>query len=217
MLAHALAAQTKRRLYAIRASDIFTMWYGQSNKRLAQIFEVVRLAKNAVLFFDEADGLISTRSHSGTHEESIRVINQFCVQMEALTPEDNVTVVLATNLRERLDEAAVRAKRIDYILTVGLPDLGERFEILRVHAIAAMRKAKRLLFEKGIDWNALAVATANFSGADLAAIIDRVLEQKAVAQARGQTPSVVSQQDLFTALDSYRAERKMKSRRLIGY
>lgn len=216
MLVHALAFHSGRPLYSATMSDIFTMWYGQSSQKLRGMFDAAKKG-GGILFLDEADGIVSGRGGLTTHEESIRVVNEFCKQMELLKPEDKVVVVLATNFQGNLDEAAIRSKRIDVIIKVAEPTEVERLEIFDVHRVAAERKASRILFEKGIDWGSFATATTGFSGADLSAVIDRVLWDKAIFQARSDaTPPIVTTEELAIAINQQRAER-IKDKHVVGF
>lgn len=216
MLVHALASATGRPLIVASMADIFTKWYGESTQRVRNLFVAVKKS-GGILFLDEADGVVSSRGARATHEESVRVVNEFCKQMEALPTDGSTLVVLATNFQSNLDEAAVRAKRIDLIITIDHPDERERLSILRVHVEAAQKKAGRELFVPEINWASISKMSAGLSGADLAAIVDRALLRKATLQARTDKPqSPVTAHELADALDQQRHERT-KDAHAIGF
>ncbi len=216
MLVHALAMHTGRPLFIASMADIFTKWYGESPQHLHSLFEMAKKV-GGILFLDEADGIVSSRSGTTTHEESIRVVNQFCKEMEQLPADGSVLVALATNFQGNLDEAAVRTKRVDLLIKVGRPDERERADILRVHVATAKKTAKRELFASDIDWKVVAKSAAGFSGADLSAVIDAALLRKAVLQARTDTAQpLVTAGDIAGAVDHQREERT-KNANPIGF
>ncbi len=217
LMVRALASHAGRALFQIKMSDIFSMWYSQSVAYLAQIFTQAKAAKGAILFFDEADGVIASRGGAHVHEESARIVTEFNIQMENITSEDVLTVILATNIKERLDEAAVRDQRIDLLIPVALPDLEEREEILSVHYASANTRAARNVFVEDVSLSALAVISEGLSGAGLSHVIERALWEKALHDVRdGISDDLVSQADMVRSIRERLAERK-DAEKHIGY
>lgn len=217
LLVRALAKHTGRALYKIKMSDIFSMWYSQSVEYLSRIFIQAKAAKGAILFLDEADGVISSRSRQHSHEESNRVVTQFNIEMEEIQPGDNLTVVLATNIKEKLDEASVRDQRIDLMIQVSLPDMAEREEILQVHKLTAESRTGYAVFAPDIRLSALAAISDGLSGAALAHVIERALWEKALHDIRDGINEPVCHDDLLRSVRARLAERKDSERHRIGF
>lgn len=217
LLVKALAKHTGRILYKIKMSDIFSMWYSQSVEYLSRIFMQAKAAKGAILFLDEADGVISSRSRQHSHEESNRVVTQFNIEMEEIQPGDNLTVILATNIKEKLDEASVRDQRIDLMIHVPLPDMAEREEILRVHKATAESRSDYAVFASDIQLSALATISEGLSGAALAHVIERALWEKALHDIRDGINEPVCHDDLLRSIRVRLSERKDGERHRIGF
>jgi transitional endoplasmic reticulum ATPase len=165
MLAKALATETGYNLIALKGPELLSKFVGESEARMAEIFRKARQVAPCLLFFDEIDGLLPARSEGASSSPvTDRVLSQFLAEMDGLEELRGVLVLAATNRRDRLDPAALRAGRFDEWLEVGLPDREARMEILRLHLADKAPLAPDLSLDPVVD------ALEGASGADLAAI-----------------------------------------------
>jgi transitional endoplasmic reticulum ATPase len=169
-LARATAGQVKSAFMSVGISDVLDMWIGSSEKNLHELFEQARRNRPCVLFFDEVDALGASRADmrqaAGRH-----LINQFLSELDGVqSVNDGVLILAATNAPWHLDNAFRRPGRFDRILFVPPPDAPARAAILRL-----MLSGKPT---DGVDYYALAKKTADFSGADLKAVVDLTVEEK---------------------------------------
>jgi transitional endoplasmic reticulum ATPase len=178
MLARALARESGARFIHVRATDIVSKWYGEAERKLQQAFDWARSDRPAVMFFDELDAI--ARSRDDAHEATHRMVSTFLENLDGLEGIEGVIVLAATNRPEAVDEALTRPGRFDRLVEVPLPSAAGRRAIFEIHMSRAERKARRQLFEEPAeaDWQALTVATAGFSGADIGECVRRVLEAR---------------------------------------
>ncbi|OZC04140.1 ATP-binding protein [Rubricoccus marinus] len=190
-LARATAGEVDAAFLSIGLHDVLDMWIGQSEKRLHGIFEVARDQQPCVLFFDEVDALGASRSDlrqsGGRH-----VVNQFLAELDGVgTDNEGVLVLAATNAPWHLDPAFRRPGRFDRIVFVPPPDREGRAEILGL--------LTREIPQRDLDLSAVAKKTAEFSGADLQAVVDTAVEAKLHSALRTGTPEPLTTKDLLTA------------------
>jgi transitional endoplasmic reticulum ATPase len=178
LLARCLAQESGAHFVHVRATDVASKWYGEAERRLQAVFDQARRQPPAVLFFDEIDAL--ARAREDAHEATHRVVSTLLENMDGLEESRGVVVVAATNRPEAVDAALTRPGRFDRLVEVPLPNRAGRQSIFRVHLRKAERQAERALFEPidGDGWEQLLDATEDFSGADVAETVRRVLEVK---------------------------------------
>lgn len=167
LLAKAVATECQANFISIKGPELLTMWFGESEANVRDVFDKARAAAPCVLFFDELDSVASARgSSAGGGGASDRVINQILTEMDGMNAKKNVFVIGATNRPDILDSAIMRPGRLDQLIYIPLPDKASRASILK----AALRKSP---VAPDVDLDALASATHGFSGADLAGIAQR--------------------------------------------
>ncbi len=167
-LARATAGEVNARFLSIGLHDILGMWVGESEKNLHELFDQARSNKPSVLFFDEVDALAAKRSDM-RQSASRHTINQFLAELDGVDQSnDGVLIMAATNAPWHLDSAFRRPGRFDRILFVPPPDFEARVEIIKL-----MLKDKP---SDQIDYKAIASKTADFTGADLKAVVDQAVE-----------------------------------------
>jgi ATP-dependent 26S proteasome regulatory subunit len=169
-VAKATAGEINAKFINIGLHDILDMWIGNSEKNLHEIFEMARRNAPCVLFFDEVDAMGASRAD--LKQSAMRhVINQFLAELDGVESDnEGVLILAATNAPWSVDPAFRRPGRFDRIIFVEPPDEGAREEIL-----------KSLLQGKPvgeIETRKVAAATAEYSGADLKAVIDIAVEEK---------------------------------------
>lgn len=161
LLARGLAGESGLNFIGVRPTKILSKYLGDAEAAVAELFAKARHAAPSILFFDEFDSLASRRT--GKDAVLDRVVAQFLVEMDGLSPNEDVVVLAATNRPHAIDPALLRPGRIDYVVHVPLPDLEGRRAILDVHF-------KGRPIGGDVDLAAVSQATEGFSGADLAAV-----------------------------------------------
>ena len=204
LLARAVAGEAKVPFFSLSGSDFVEMFVGVGAARVRDLFQQAKGHAPCIIFIDEMDAIGQKRSiHVGAvNDEREQTLNQLLAQMDGFEPNAGVILLAATNRPEVLDAALLRPGRFDRQVIVDTPDLDGREAILKVHA-----RDKRLA--PGADLRQLAQATAGFSGADLA----NVLNEAALLAARRQAREI-TQPDLEAAVEKVVAGPERKSRRL---
>lgn len=149
-----------------KGGDVFSMWFGESQRKLREVFSIAKARSPSVLFFDEIDGLCPSRELSRNHGTSAyaSIVTCFLGQMDAIE-NGQVFVIAATNRLEAVDPAVRRPGRFDKHLSFNFPDEAGRKKILQIHTGKWPKKDQ-------LDPNspisaAISKATAGFSGADI--------------------------------------------------
>jgi len=168
LLAKAIANECQANFISIKGPELLTMWFGESEANVREIFDKARSAAPCVLFFDELDSIARSRGSSSGDAGGAgdRVINQILTEMDGMNAKKNVFIIGATNRPDIIDPAILRPGRLDQLLYIPLPDLGSRSQILK----AVLRKSP---VAKDVDLEAIARSTEGFSGADITEICQR--------------------------------------------
>jgi transitional endoplasmic reticulum ATPase len=168
LLAKAIANECQANFISIKGPELLTMWFGESESNVREVFDKARQASPCVLFFDELDSIARARGSGGGDGGGAgdRVINQILTEIDGVGVRKNVFVIGATNRPDILDPAIMRPGRLDQLVYIPLPDRKSRIQIFK----ATLRKSP---LSKEIDLEALARATSGFSGADITEICQR--------------------------------------------
>lgn len=169
LLAKAVASECSANFISIKGPELLTMWFGESEANVRDVFDKARAASPCVLFFDELDSIAVARGSGSGGDAggaSDRVINQLLTEMDGVGAKKNIFIVGATNRPEIMDEALLRPGRLDQLIYIPLPDLPSRLSILK----ANLRKTP---LAKDVDLNFLSNITEGFSGADLTEICQK--------------------------------------------
>jgi transitional endoplasmic reticulum ATPase len=171
MLAKALANECGANFIPVNGPEIFSMWLGESEQTIRNVFQMARQVQPTVILFDQIDAIAARRRGEAANATTERVVNQLLAEMDGLRPSSQVIVVAATNRRDLLDPALLRPGRLGLEIYVGLPDQPERFEIVKalLSKLALADESDRL--EQEVQ--TIAEATEGFSGAELSAICER--------------------------------------------
>jgi cell division protease FtsH len=167
LMARALAGEAGVPCYVASGSDFTGTYVGQGVQRIKGLFRKARKAGGAVIFIDEIDTLGGRRGRENGHNEDDRTLNQFLVELDGFDPSVGVVVVGATNRAEDLDPALLRKGRFDRSVTVTLPTVSEREEILALHV-----RDRGVPLDPGVDLTRLARLMVGTSGAELASLIN---------------------------------------------
>ncbi|KAJ3176905.1 AAA ATPase cdc48 [Gaertneriomyces sp. JEL0708] len=168
LLAKAIANECQANFISIKGPELLTMWFGESEANVRDVFDKARAAAPCVMFFDELDSIAKSRG-SGMGDAGgagDRVLNQILTEMDGMNAKKNVFVIGATNRPDQIDPALLRPGRLDQLIYIPLPDDKSRLQILK----ATLRKSP---ISRAVDLEFMAKMTNGFSGADLTEICQR--------------------------------------------
>lgn len=167
LMAKAVANECAANFISVKGPELLTMWFGESEANVREIFDKARGAAPCVLFFDELDSVGTARgSHMGDSGASDRVLNQLLTEMDGAGVKKDLFFIGATNRPDILDEALIRPGRLDQLIYIPLPDKGARKNIFK----AALRKSP---VEPNVMFDHLGDITDKFSGADITELCQR--------------------------------------------
>lgn len=170
LMAKAIATECQANFISIKGPELLTMWVGESESNVRDIFAKARAAAPCVLFFDELDSIAVKRgSNAGDSGVGDRVINQLLTEMDGIGVKKNVFVIGATNRPDILDPAIMRPGRLDQLMYIPMPDYESRLSILK----ACLRKTP---IHPDVDLEFIALNTDKFTGADLTEICNRAVK-----------------------------------------
>merc|ERR1719315_581015 len=218
LLAKAIANECQANFISIKGPELLTMWFGESEANVRDIFDKARSAAPCVLFFDELDSIAKSRGGSvgDAGGAADRVINQILTEMDGMGAKKNVFIIGATNRPDIIDPAILRPGRLDQLIYIPLPDDGSRLAILKSN----LRKSP---IHKDVDLPYMAKMTKGFSGADLTEICQRacklairesidadIRREKEKQKAGATTMDVDDEEDLVPEITKAHFEEAMK-------
>jgi len=162
LIARAVASETEANFISISGPEITSKFYGESEKRLREIFEEAERSAPSIVFIDEIDSIAPKREEVAGDLER-RVVAQLLSLMDGLASRGEVIVIAATNRPNSLDPAIRRGGRFDREMEIGIPDKNGRLEILYVHT-------RGMPLSEDVDLEGIAERTHGFVGADLASL-----------------------------------------------
>ena len=166
LIAKAIAGEADVPFISMSGSEFIEMFAGLGASRVRKLFEKARKLSPCIVFIDEIDAIGARRtSNSGAETENNQTLNQLLVEMDGFSSEETIIVLAATNRPEMLDKALLRPGRFDRQITIPVPDLKGRLEILKIHA-----EDKKLA--EDVNLENIAEDTAGFTGAELANILN---------------------------------------------
>lgn len=168
LLAKAIANECQANFISIKGPELLTMWFGESEANVREIFDKARQSAPCVLFFDELDSIAVQRGSSSGDAGGAgdRVLNQLLTEMDGMNSKKTVFIIGATNRPDIIDPALLRPGRLDQLIYIPLPDDGSRKQIFK----AALRKSP---VAPDVDLDLLTKVTTGFSGADITEICQR--------------------------------------------
>ncbi|KAL4036332.1 hypothetical protein IC575_005065 [Cucumis melo] len=168
LLAKAIANECQANFISVKGPELLTMWFGESEANVREIFDKARQSAPCVLFFDELDSIATQRGSSvgDAGGAADRVLNQLLTEMDGMTAKKTVFIIGATNRPDIIDPALLRPGRLDQLIYIPLPDESSRLQIFK----ACLRKSP---VAKDVNLSALARYTHGFSGADITEICQR--------------------------------------------
>jgi transitional endoplasmic reticulum ATPase len=190
LLAKAVAGESESNFISVRGPEVLSMWVGESEKAIRQIFKKARQVAPCIVFFDEIDAIAGLRGADASRVGD-RVLNQLLTEMDGMEEMENVVVLAATNRPDLVDPAILRPGRFDQRVIVRPPDKAARKEIFKVHT-------KGMPLNR-VDTEKLVAATDGYTGADIEAVC-----REAAYMAMEEKSKKVSQAHFSAALGKVR-------------
>lgn len=168
LLAKAVANECSSNFVSIKGPELLTMWFGESEANVREIFDKARAAAPCVLFFDELDSVGTARGSSmgDAGGAGDRVLNQLLTEMDGAGSKKDLFFIGATNRPDILDEALIRPGRLDQLIYIPLPDKGARRNIFK----AVLRKSP---IAPNVSFDFTSELTQDFTGADITELCQR--------------------------------------------
>jgi transitional endoplasmic reticulum ATPase len=195
LLAKAVANESGANFISVKGPELLSMWVGESEKHVREVFRRAKQVAPSIIFFDEIDALVPKRGMNSGDNVSERVVSQLLSEISGLEELHGVIVIAATNRPDIIDKALLRPGRFDRQILVPTPDEKARNVILNVHTRA-------MPVEENVDLKRLARDTVGFSGADLEALV-----REAGMNAMRRSPEGA---DMVTRLDFDKAAKEIK-------
>ena len=171
LLAKAIANECNANFISIKGPELLTMWFGESEANVRNVFNKARQAAPCVLFFDELDSIANKRGQSSGDAGGAgdRVMNQLLTEMDGMNAKKDIFIIGATNRPDIIDPALMRPGRLDQLIYIPIPDLEARYEILK----SCLSKTP---ISDQIDLKFLAKYLNKYSGADINEICQRAIK-----------------------------------------
>ncbi len=186
LMARAIAGEAGVPFYNVCGSDFVQMYVGVGASRVRELFDKAKHNAPCIIFIDEIDAIGMKRGYD-TNSERDQTINALLNEMDGFDGSEGIIIIAGTNKKEKLDDALIRPGRFDKHITINLPDLKDRYEILKIHS-----KNKKLASD--IDLNHVAKMTIGFSGAGLETLLN-----EATILAVNRNQNVVTMKDIDDA------------------
>ncbi len=210
LLAKALATEAKAVFYHVHLGNILTRWPAESGEILQEIFTAAKENGPSIFYLDELEAIPFDRpaAMEDPRGGARRLVAALSETLDELVASPQTLTVASTDRADTVDPALIRRGRFDRFIEVPLPEAEERAEILRLHQAAAEGLAGRPIFAP-LSYDALIPRTAKMSGADLAEIVQRALEEKVRLEGSGAAAGLVATEDLQREVEHHRRTKEL--------
>ncbi|WP_222703221.1 AAA family ATPase [Acidianus manzaensis] len=191
LLAKAIANSTMANFFYISGPEVASKYYGESEKRLREIFEQAAKDYPSIIFIDEIDAIAPSRD-AASSEADRRIVAQLLTLMDGVSSRSGILVIGATNRPNAIDPALRRPGRFDREIEIPVPGKKERLDILKIHT-------RRLKLDNDVSLEKLAEITHGFVGADLEALV-REAVMNALKRVKNYEDVIVTQSDFIDAM-----------------
>jgi ATP-dependent 26S proteasome regulatory subunit len=208
LLARALASRAEAIFYHVKLKNLTSKFGPNTGELLQEVLGVAGEHGKGVVFLDEADALSLEHllPQAQAREASGRLVAALCEKLDAVPPFSRLVVVAATHRTDAVDASLVMPGRLDRLVEAPLPDGPAQQEILELTRVKAERAAGRRLVDE-VDFRSVLPPMGGMSGAEIAQVLRRALEQKVHAAGEGRDAGLVTTQDLLDQIDAYRRIR----------
>ncbi|MBI3988552.1 MAG: 26S protease regulatory subunit [candidate division NC10 bacterium] len=206
LLARALAHEAEAVFFHLRVSNVVAKWYADAGELIQEVFLLAKENGRSILFLDELEAL--TLPAEEARAVGRRIVNTVAENLDDLNAYDQIMAVAASNRVDAVDPLLIQPGRLYRFIEVPLPESDEKREIFRLHQARAEALAGRKLFD-ALDYDSLLARTVKMSGADLAEIVQRALEEKVRLEGSGEQPGLVTTEDLQRVIESYRRTQEI--------
>jgi cell division protease FtsH len=191
LIAKAIAGEADVPFYSMSGSDFMEMFVGVGASRVRNLFKDAKAKAPSIIFIDELDSIGRHRGAGlgGGHDEREQTLNQLLSELDGFEKNESTIVIAATNRPDILDPALLRPGRFDRQITIDLPSMKDRIQILKIHA-------KNKPLDNTVDMEDIAKKTPGFSGADLR----NLLNEASILAARRKSKTV-SHKDIEESRD----------------
>lgn len=214
MVAKALAHEAGVPFFSLEFTDVASRWVHQSAETVKAILKTLdRIDGKKIVFIDEFDNVAPSRAKlpdnptGGSARMAREVLSPLLEYMGGFRSSANTIFVAATNRKDDIDEAMLRAGRFDRQYHIRLPQGTGLIDVYRLHIAKSEKEAGRNLFTD-IDYGTLMKLSKGFSGADIAEVVRRVLENKVAAELRGEVQGTVTTDNLIEELKRYEIRKR---------
>ncbi len=196
-IARVLAHESHCHFVATSPAEINSMWLGESEKSVKKLFDEARAKAPAIIFLDEIDALLPSRS-GGVNQYSDKVVNQFLHEMDGLTKNRRIFVIGATNRRDMLDPALLRGGRLSREIEIPLPDEPARRQLFALSASGAK-------MADDVNLDEMAQRTEGYSGANIKAVVNEAGLQALIrlSEAGPDVKRVLTREDFEESLVNF--------------
>ncbi|KAL8735721.1 MAG: hypothetical protein Q9181_002724 [Wetmoreana brouardii] len=168
LVAKAVATESELNFIAVKGAEVLSMYVGESERAVREVFQKARAASPSVVFFDEVDAIGASREHSP--QGGVHVLTTLLNELDGIEARNGVFVLAATNHPEILDPALLRPGRLECAIYVGIPDYQARYEILVI-------ETRKMDIAEDFDGVTLAKKTEGYSGAELVEICQQAIDE----------------------------------------
>ncbi|MEM4819618.1 MAG: AAA family ATPase, partial [Nanopusillaceae archaeon] len=201
----AVANESGANFIAIKGPEIFSKWFGESEKLIREIFRKARQVAPTIIFFDEIDAIAPRRGYYMGTRAVDSIVNQLLTELDGISSRGDVIVIAATNRPDMIDPALLRPGRIDRIIYVPPPDYEARLEILKIHT-------RGMPLDLDVNLEEIAKITEGYSGADLELLVKEAAifaMREAIDEIRNSKKEI-SDEELLKEVEKKEITVKMK-------